>query len=261
MGHLSVKRRAFFVTGTDTEVGKTFVSEALLILLNKKGLLTCGYKPIAAGCERTPEGLRNEDALALQQHSSIDLHYDEVNPIAFEAAIAPHLAAQNLSADTTSQPISIDTVREGFNCIFQKHPDVIIVEGAGGWRLPLGIDYEGQPRYLSEFVVEQNLSVILVVGMRLGCLNHAVLTAECIRNDGLKIAGWVANQMEPDMPYLDENVDSLKSLLDAPFLGLVPRVNTAEQASAYLDLSAIDIINSEKGSFDLFGLMVKSDFV
>jgi dethiobiotin synthetase len=241
MGHLSVKRRAFFVTGTDTEVGKTFVSEALLILLNKNGLLTAAYKPIAAGCELTPGGLRNEDALTLQQHSSIELTYDEVNPIAFEAAIAPHLAAQNLTKDATAQPISIDTVREGFNCIFQKKPDVLIVEGAGGWRLPLGIDFEGQPRYLSEFVVERNLSVILVVGMRLGCLNHAVLTAECIRNDGLKIAGWVANQVDPEMPFLEENINSLKILLNAPFIGTLPRLNTPTEADTHLDLSVLDL--------------------
>tara|TARA_R110002153_G_scaffold6556_26_gene30167 strand:- start:6739 stop:7464 length:726 start_codon:yes stop_codon:yes gene_type:complete len=241
MGNLSVKRRAFFVTGTDTEVGKTFVSEALLILLNKKGLLTAAYKPIAAGCELTPQGLRNEDALALQKHSSIDLSYDEVNPIAFEAAIAPHLAAQKLSTDNTAQLIAIDTVREGFVCLLQKKPDVLIVEGAGGWRLPLGIDFEGNPRYLSEFVVERNLSVILVVGMRLGCLNHAVLTAECIRNDGLKIAGWVANQVDPDMPYLDDNIASLKTLLDVPFIGSLPRLETPADAGVYLDLSVLDL--------------------
>jgi dethiobiotin synthetase len=241
MGHLSVKRRAFFVTGTDTEVGKTFVSEALLILLNKKGLLTGGYKPIAAGCAVTADGLRNKDALVLQKHSSLDLSYDEVNPIAFESAIAPHIAAQNLSEDHTAQPISIDKVREGFNHLFQKKPDVLIVEGAGGWRLPLGIDYEGQVRYLSEFAVERNLSVILVVGMRLGCLNHAVLTAECIRNDGLKIAGWVANQIDPDMPMLEANIDSLNTLLDAPFIGTIPRLKTAGDAGEYLDLSVLDL--------------------
>lgn len=241
MGHLSVKRRAFFVTGTDTEVGKTFVTEALLILLNEKGVMTAGYKPIAAGCELTEQGLRNEDALALQKHSNIDLSYDEVNPIAFEAAIAPHLAAQDLSEDESAQPISIDKIREGFIALLQKKPDVLIVEGAGGWRLPLGIDYEGQARYLSEFVVERNLSVILVVGMRLGCLNHAILTAECIRNDGLKIAGWVANQVDPDMPFLDNNIDSLKTLLDAPFIGTIPRLKTPVDAGAYLDLSILDL--------------------
>ena len=139
--------------------------------------MTAGYKPIAAGCELTSHGLRNEDALALQKNSSIYLSYNEVNPIAFEAAIAPHLAAQNFNEDNTAQPISVDTIREGFVCLLQKKPDVLIVEGAGGWRLPLGIDYEGHARYLSEFVVERNLSVIIVVGMRLGCLNHGVLTA------------------------------------------------------------------------------------
>ena len=241
MGNLSVKCRAFFVTGTDTDVGKTFVTEALLILLNKKGLLTAGYKPIAAGCELTPRGLRNEDALALQKLSSIDLNYDEVNPIPFEAAIAPHLAAQDLNEDKTAQPISIDKVREGFICLLQKKPDVLIVEGAGGWRLPLGIDFEGQPRYLSEFAVERNLSVILVVGIRLGCLNHAVLTAECIRNDGLKIAGWVANLVDPDMPSLESNIDSLKILLSAPFIGTIPRVNTSVDAGDYLDLNVLDL--------------------
>lgn len=241
MGNLSVKRRAFFVTGTDTEVGKTFITEALLIMLNKKGLLTAAYKPIAAGCELTHQGLRNEDALALQKHSSLDLSYDEVNPIAFEAAIAPHLAAQNLNKDNTTQLISIDTVREGFIALLQKKPDVLMVEGAGGWRLPLGIDFENKPRYLSEFVVERNLSVILVVGMRLGCLNHAVLTAECIRNDGLKIAGWVANQIDPDMPFLDENIDSLQTLLNAPFIGTIPRLQSTKEAGSYLDLSVLDL--------------------
>ena len=241
MRNLFVKCRAFFVTGTDTEVGKTFVTEALLILLNKKGLLTAGYKPIAAGCDLTAQGLRNQDALALQKHSSIDLSYDEVNPIAFEAPISPHLTAQDLSKDNTAQPISVDTVREGFNCLLQKKPDVLIVEGAGGWRLPLGIDFEGQPRYLSEFVVERNLSVILVVGMRLGCLNHAVLTAECIRNDGLKIAGWVANQVDPEMPFLQNNIDSLKILLDASFIGTIPRLNSPNDIGKYLDLSVLDL--------------------
>lgn len=241
MGNLSVKRRAFFVTGTDTEVGKTFVTEAILMKLNKKGLLTAGHKPIAAGCDVTSQGLRNEDALVLQKNSSIDLSYNEVNPIAFKAAIAPHLAAQDLHKDSTAQPISIDTIREGFVSLLQKKPDVLFVEGAGGWRLPLGIDYEGQTRYLSEFVVERNLSVILVVGMRLGCLNHAVLTAECIRNDGLKIAGWVANQIDPDMKFLKENIDSLKMLLNAPFIGFLTRLNVPEEADEHLDLSVLDL--------------------
>lgn len=241
MGHLSTKRRAFFVTGTDTEVGKTFVSVGLLGILNQKGLLTAAYKPVAAGCEVTEQGLRNADALDLQSHASMDLSYDEVNPIAFEAAIAPHIAAQKMAQDNPLQSISVDTIREGFNNLLQKKPDVLVVEGAGGWRLPLGIDFEGHARYLSEVVVERNLSVILVVGMRLGCLNHAVLTAECIRNDGLKIAGWVANQIDPDMPQLQENIDSLKSLLDAPFLGALPRLTAPIEVSEHIDISPLGL--------------------
>ncbi|MGS2721226.1 dethiobiotin synthase [Paraglaciecola aestuariivivens] len=235
MGHLSVKRRAFFITGTDTEVGKTFVSVGLLKMLNNQGKLTAGYKPISAGCEQTQNGLRNEDALALQANSSLDLAYDEVNPIAFEAPIAPHIAAMQ------AQPISVDTIREGINKLLQKKPEVLLVEGAGGWRLPLGQDFSGKSRFLSEIPAELNLSVILVVGMRLGCLNHAVLTAECIRKDGLTIAGWVANQLDTEMPYLDENIDSLKHLINAPFLGTIPRLENPNQVSQHLDLQLLDL--------------------
>ena len=239
MGHLSSNCRAFFVTGTDTEVGKTFISLGLLNALNKKQYKTAGYKPIAAGCDVTENGLRNEDALGLQANSSLKLAYNEVNPIAFEAAIAPHLAAQQLNKEGAKSVISIDQVREGFLHLIEKKPDVLIVEGAGGWRLPIGDDFEGTPRYLSEFAIERNLSVILVVGMRLGCLNHAVLSAEAIQHDGLKIAGWVANHIDPNMPMLEENIASLKALIDAPFLGAVPRLASPLQIDNYLDLSTI----------------------
>ncbi|MGJ8678967.1 dethiobiotin synthase [Paraglaciecola sp.] len=240
MGHLTDSQRAFFVTGTDTEIGKTFVCKSLLQALNEKGYTTAGYKPIAAGCDNTPDGLRNEDALTLQQNSSLDLSYDEVNPIAFEPPIAPHLALKQSAEQEAVHYIPIDKIREGFIHLLQKEPNVIVIEGAGGWRLPLGGSYMGKPRYLSEFVSELNLSVILVVGMRLGCLNHAVLTAEAIRNDGLKIAGWVANQIDPDMSLVEENIDSLKELIDAPFLGHVPKVS-AQHGGSYLDLAALGL--------------------
>lgn len=241
MGHLSSTSRAFFVTGTDTEVGKTFVTVGLLDALNQKEYKTAGYKPIAAGCELTNEGLRNEDALALQLTSSLDLDYDEVNPIAFEAPIAPHLAAKQFTSKQNESFISIDSVREGFVHLMEKKPDVLLTEGAGGWRLPLGEDFNGQPKFLSEFVAERNLAVILVVGMRLGCLNHAVLTAESIRNDGLKIAGWVANQIDPDMPLLEENIESLKNLIGAPLLGFTPRLDDPRECADYLDISLLSL--------------------
>ncbi len=241
MGHISDSRRAFFVTGTDTEIGKTFVCKGMLQALNDKGYKTAGYKPIAAGCDNTPDGLRNEDALTLQTHSSVELSYDEVNPIAFEAPVAPHLALKSTRTNDDVHYIPIDKIREGFIHLLQKEANVIVIEGAGGWRLPLGGSYLGNPRYLSEFVIERNLSVILVVGLRLGCLNHAVLTAEAIRNDGLKIAGWVANQVDPDMSLIDENIESLQQLIDAPFLGKVPKVTSTKHAGHYLDLAELGL--------------------
>ncbi|MEP0356453.1 MAG: dethiobiotin synthase [Paraglaciecola sp.] len=241
MGHISSSSRAFFVTGTDTEVGKTFVTVGLLHALKQKEYKTAGYKPIAAGCRLTNEGLRNEDALALQLHSSLDLSYDEVNPLTFEAPIAPHLAAKHFNLNEEESFISIDLVREGFVHLMGKKPDVLITEGAGGWRLPLGENFSGKPKFLSEFVKERNLAVILVVGLRLGCLNHAVLTAESIKNDGLKIAGWVANHIESDMPFLEENIESLKTLIDAPLLGSIPRLGAPQECANYLDISLLSL--------------------
>ncbi|MEP1554482.1 MAG: dethiobiotin synthase [Paraglaciecola sp.] len=236
MGNLSSNSRAFFITGTDTEVGKTFIGTALLKALAGKQYKTAAYKPIAAGCERTDSGLRNEDAMALLSNASLALSYDEVNPIALEPPIAPHLAADDAQA-----LISLDRVREGFLHLIAKQPDVLIVEGAGGWRLPVSSHYDGKPRYLSEFVIERNLAVILVVGMRLGCLNHAVLTAESIQQDGLKIVGWVANQIDPNMAMVSENIESLQTLIDAPFLGAVPTLDKPGDAVEYIDLALLGL--------------------
>ena len=228
--------KAFFVTGTDTEVGKTYVSVALLKAANKKGRSTLAYKPVAAGCEQTSLGLRNEDALFLQAACSKEVGYREVNPIAFEEPVAPHLAAQNLG-----QNINKDAITQGFSQLKSRNADLLLVEGAGGWRLPLGRSIDGEQEFLSSFVIDHKLPVILVVGMRLGCLNHALLTAEVIQNDGLKIIAWVANQVQGDMPYLQENIDSLKTMLDAPCMGIVPKLLDIESASSYLDLSILDL--------------------
>ena len=233
--------RSFFVTGTDTEVGKTFVSQALLQACNKKGFSTAAYKPVAAGCEQTPDGLRNEDALLLQAASSIELSYQDVNPIAFAEAVAPHLACAQLVAQKKAQPIELHTINQGYLALQQKQADVLLVEGAGGWRLPLGPNAQGREQFLSDFAIAQQLPVILVVGMRLGCLNHALLSAQAIQRDGLLLAGWVANLLDPRMPYLAQNVDSLSKLLNAPLIGSLPIVDQPEQAVQYLDLSVIGI--------------------
>lgn len=219
----------YFVTGTDTEVGKSFITAAILAKLATQNLKTLGFKPIAAGCEMTPDGLRNEDGLLLQQASSVDVPYELVNPVAFEPPVAPHLAAQQIN-----QVIDTDVLTKTLDALRVMNLDLLMVEGAGGWRLPLG-----QGRYLSHWCAEHKLPVILVVGIKLGCLNHAVLTAEAIERDGLTIAGWVANHHEDNMPLRSENIESLKSLINAPMLGEVPKVETHEQAGDYLDLSFV----------------------
>ncbi|MEH6712772.1 MAG: dethiobiotin synthase [Paraglaciecola polaris] len=235
-------QHAFFVTGTDTEVGKTFVSCALLAACRDIGLSTAAYKPISAGCERTTLGLRNEDALQLQLASSLVLDYDEVNPIAFEEPIAPHLACAKKVASGDGTFIELHDINLGYQHLVDKQSDVLLVEGAGGWRLPLGKNSEGYEQYLSDFAVAHKLAVILVVGMRLGCVNHALLTAQAIEQDGLIVVGWVANMLEPDMPFLAENIQSLQNLLQAPLLGRVPRASAPEDVKACFGLQALGLI-------------------
>ena len=241
MGNLAASSRAFFVTGTDTEVGKTFFSVGLLKALQAKDKRTAAYKPVAAGCNKTSQGWQNEDALALQQASSIALDYNEVNPIALAEPIAPHIAAQKAAASGQPVDMSLARIQQGFTHLLSKQADVVLVEGAGGWRLPLGPDELGQQRYLSDFVAQQNLAVILVVGMRLGCLNHAILTADSIRQHGLKLVGWVANTLDPEMPFLAENIASLKTALAAPLIGVIPQLPDSDSMHTYLDLSVLGI--------------------
>ena len=210
--------RSIFITGTDTDAGKTYVSVLLLKAMNQAGLQTIGFKPIAAGCDSTSEGLRNEDATNLQSAASTSLPYDLVNPVAFVEPIAPHIAAQKIGINIDMQVVS-STLQQ----LQSKNADVLLIEGAGGWRLPVSLACaEGeQNRFLSDFVAQQKLPVILVVGMKLGCLNHAALTLEQVKRDNCEVVGWIANQVDPKMACYAENLMSLKSLLDKPFLGEV----------------------------------------
>ncbi len=221
--------KSFFVAGTDTDVGKTVISAGILQGLNRRGLSTAGYKPVSAGCEKTPAGLRNEDAMTLLENSSIELAYQEVNPVAFEDPVAPHLAAHRLG-----QSINFHTVTSGLDNLVSKQPDVLLVEGAGGWRLPLD-----QDAYLSNLPMLYGMPVILVVGMRLGCLNHALLTYEAIQRDGLHDAGWVANEIDPQMLYKEDNLAALTHLLQAPLLGHVPFLAEGQSAADYLHLDIL----------------------
>ncbi|MGE8362225.1 dethiobiotin synthase [Pseudomonas sp.] len=223
---------AYFVTGTDTEIGKTTVAAGLLHAARLQGLSTAAAKPVASGCTRTADGLRNDDALALLGECSLALRYDEVNPVAFEPAIAPHLAAREAGV-----VLDVASLRGPVRRVLEKGADFTLVEGAGGWRVPL----DGQAS-LSDLVISLQLPVILVVGVRLGCINQAVLTAEAISRDGLVLAGWVANVVDPQTSRLDENLATLAERIPAPCLGCVPRLAapSAAAVASCLDLSLLE---------------------
>jgi dethiobiotin synthetase len=224
-------KKAFFITGTDTNVGKTLVAAGLLVAAKQKGLTTAALKPVAAGCEKTDEGLRNSDALLLQSVMTQTLHYDQINPYALEAAIAPHIAAQQ-----EKRSLSVDRL-SGFCRGVLSSANFILVEGAGGWRVPLNAR-----ETLADLAKNLELPVIIVVGVRLGCINHALLTFEAVVRDGLAVAGWVANCIDADMPVLQENIDSLKARLPVPCLGVVPFLAepSPEQVAGYFEQAALD---------------------
>ena len=215
----------YFVTGTDTEVGKTAVSCALLRAAAAQGLRTAAVKPVAAGCDA--DGY-NGDALALIQAMTEELDYAQVNPVALHEAIAPHIAA----AHEGKQPVA-DRLAGICRGVMYGGADFVLIEGAGGWRVPLNAR-----ETLADLACQLQVDVILVVAMRLGCINHALLSAEAIERDGLRLAGWVANQPGPRMACHEENLDTLRQLLRAPLLGEVPYVHPwhAEQAATFLSL-------------------------
>lgn len=211
---------AFFITGTDTEIGKTTIAAALLHAARARGLSTAAVKPVASGCEQTAEGLRNGDALALWQECTVPLTYQEVNPFAFEPAIAPHLAAKE-----ANQVLNVAALVSNVQTVLARQAALSVVEGAGGWRVPLAAG-----ETLADVAKALKLPVILVVGVRLGCINHALLTAEAIQRDGLSLAGWVANGVSPHVSRWADNLATLHERLPAPCLGEVPYL--AEGASA-----------------------------
>ncbi|MBA1262944.1 dethiobiotin synthase [Stutzerimonas stutzeri] len=211
---------AFFVTGTDTDVGKTTIAAGLLHAARQAGFSTAAAKPLASGCEMTPQGLRNGDALALLAECTLPMRYEAVNPFAFEPAIAPHLAAREAGIE-----LSAARLAEPVRRMLALQADFSLVEGAGGWRVPLA----GREN-LSDLALLLGLPVILVVGVRLGCINHALLSMEAIERDGLRLAGWVANIVDPQTSRLEENLATLAERLQAPCLGRVPRLPVANAA-------------------------------
>lgn len=226
-------KSAYFVTGTDTGVGKTRVSCALLRAFAARGLRAAGMKPVAAGCEApTGCGMVCDDVARLRAAGNVEAPAEWVNPYAFLPPVAPHLAAAQSGVE-----IDLDTLAAAFSRLGAL-ADVVIVEGVGGWRVPLN------PREdTADLARRLGLPVILVVGMRLGCLNHALLTAQSVAACGLPLAGWIANRIDPTMPLFDENVQALRERLTAPLLGVLPYLINADDArtAEYLRLDGLSL--------------------
>ncbi|ROS01931.1 dethiobiotin synthetase [Sinobacterium caligoides] len=218
----------YFITGTDTDAGKTVVAAGLLARAAQQGLRSVGLKPIAAGCELTEQGLRNDDALALMAASTEVLAYEVVNPVALEPAIAPHIVLMK-----QNRHVSVSQLAGYVRGAMMTPADLVLVEGAGGWRVPLN-----RREMLSALAKELEVPAILVVGVKLGCINHALLAAESIRADGVELAGWVGNVIDADTECLDENLMTLNALLQAPCLGVVPHLAdcSAPRVAEYLTL-------------------------
>lgn len=204
--------KAFFIAGTDTEVGKTTITAGLLEAANQQNARTLGLKPLAAGAVQSESGWTNEDALCLQAHSSVKLPYEQINPVLLKSPVSPHIAAQE-----EGKQLSIDRLSGYCRGVRMQPSDLCLIEGAGGWRVPIN-----HRETLADLAVNLQLPVILVVGLRLGCINHTLLTVEAIRRDGLPLAGWVANQLSPEMAAVEENLSYLQQHIPAPCLGRIP---------------------------------------
>lgn len=223
--------KRWFVTGTDTEVGKTVASCALLQAATLAGYRTAGYKPVASGSEMTAAGIRNSDALALQRNSSAALGYEQVNPFAFLEPTSPHIVSA-----LENRPIEFSQLSAGLEAL-SLHADWLQVEGAGGWFTPLS-----QTATFADWVIQEQLPVILVVGVKLGCINHAMLTAHAVKNAGLHLAGWIANDVQPTGERHAEYIATLRDVLHAPMLGEIPFCPQLSEQTAlghYLDISLL----------------------
>jgi dethiobiotin synthetase len=219
-----------FITGTDTDVGKTLVSSALLHVLTQSGVRAAGMKPVAAGAVLRDGVWHNDDAAALAEQASVALPPALATPYLLREAAAPHIAAE-----LEGVVIELGPILESYAQVTQL-ADAVVVEGVGGFRVPLSKQVD-----TADLMQQLGLPVIMVVGLRLGCLNHALLTADAIRARGLLLAGWVANQLDPELPYSSDNVDALVARLQAPLLGCVPRLEPATPAATadYLDFTCL----------------------
>jgi len=232
---MSARPAAFFIAGTDTGAGKSFVAAALLKAAADRGLSTVGIKPVAAGCTVTPDGLRNEDALLLRQYSSIAMHYEMSNPVSLRLAVAPHIAAAQEGRKLDAERLA------GFcRAALMKRAGLTLIEGAGGWQVPLNARQS-----MADLAKLLDIPVLLIVGLRLGCINHALLTARAIHADGLVLAGWIANQVDASMEFPTENIAAVAERISAPCLGSIPALGhlaLPERVAAAASFLRLDIL-------------------
>lgn len=227
---MNALRKSFFVTGTDTDVGKTLATCAMLRAAAAGGYTTVGMKPLAAGGTQTPEGLRNEDALQLQAASTLQLSYAEINPVCLPEPVSPHIAAE-----LAQRKVRVERLAGFCHGVLSLRANLTLLEGAGGWRVPLN-----EREFVSDLAKHLQLPVILVVGMRLGCLNHALLTGEAIVKDGLRFAGWIANRIDPHMVHYERNRDTLQDWFNMPPLAEIPHLGGAPGAGQAESCIALD---------------------
>lgn len=219
--------KSLFITGTDTEVGKTVVATALVRGFVTQRRRVAVMKPIASGSQRTSEGLRNEDALALMAASNVAAAYETVNPYCFEPPISPHIAAEEAQV-----VVDLQRIRRDFEALAAS-ADLVVVEGAGGWLAPIS-----RTESMADLARALDLPVVLVVGLRLGCINHARLTKLAIESQGARFAGWIANAIDPVMSRPRENLEMLRQVLEAPPLAFVPTIASGGAAPALVDAAA-----------------------
>ena len=217
-----------FVAGTDTDVGKTVCAQALVRALVAHGLRVAALKPVSAGCRPTPDGLRNDDARILMTAANVKLPYDLVNPCAYRLPIAPHIAAQ-----LDARPIDVDACRQAYAAA-QRQADFVVVESAGGWLVPLD-----DARTTEDLALAYGLPVVLVVGIRLGCISHALLSARAIAASGLRLAGWIANRVQADSAYPEQNIAALTQRIAAPRLGTLAFGVDPDAAAKALNLDPL----------------------
>ena len=225
-------KTGFFITGTDTDVGKTYVASQIIRAFSESKYKVSGFKPVASGSVMVGGELKNNDALSLINEASVSLPYKTVNPYCFEPPIAPHIAADQMGVE-----IELSTIQ----CCYMAHEtasDVVIVEGAGGWKVPLGPQLS-----FDDVALALNLPVILVVGLQLGCINHALLSEAAILSKGCRIVGWVGNQVKANFSEADENLTALKARMESPCLGYFDYQSVTENNELLLQESMSEMIN------------------